>query len=345
MKRWPTILAYTLAVAACHHSDEGGGGGSGGGGGHNTGGAGAGSSACEQTAPLYCQRYFMCVLEDAQLIYGTEQACELDDAMACHILGALPDVSKLAVERWAACNRGLSAQTCEGFLSTQPPECGFQGGTRPAGKACVHQSQCASGFCKVTPAREPASPDDLHVCGICAPAPVPGDPCLEWNDCGELACSDGQCTVRQKAGGACADSEGCDSNLICFEGTCAPPRTAGQACMELQCAGDLRCVSGQCADGVPVGQACTDWFECQSLNCGDDKLCKADIPTVPPIEPGRPCTPGGALCRGDSYCDDVSQLCKLYQRMGEPCTRNRECVYLLSCQAGKCQPVSDAICQ
>jgi hypothetical protein len=346
MKLWPTILAYTLAVTACHHSDEGGGGGSGGGGGQNTGGAGAGSSACEQTAPLYCQRYFMCFPEDAQFSYGTEHGCEVDDAMTCHILGTLSDVDKMAVERWAACNRSLSLQACDGFLSRTPlPECAVHAGTRPAGKACVDGSQCVTKFCKVSPAMEPTSPEDLHVCGICAPTPAPGDPCVEWNDCGELACSGGKCTVPQKAGAACADSDGCDTNLVCFEGTCGPPRMAGETCTDFECAIELRCVAGKCAPGVPAGQACTESCECESYNCGNDNVCKEDVPTEPPIAPGRPCTPGGTACQGGSYCDGVSGLCKLYQRMGEPCARNRECAFLLTCQAGQCQPVSDAICQ
>ncbi len=53
----------------------------------------------------------------------------------------------------------------------------------------------------------------------------------------------------------------------------------------------------------------------------------------------------GTSCRGDSYCDDATHLCKLLKRQGEACARNGECFYTLACQAGKCQPITDGLCK
>src|SRR6185436_12537093 len=175
------------------------------------GGNPAATAACQQTAPLYCQRYFACSPEQAAAAYGTEQACEADDAMACRILGTLPDSDKKGIANWAACNQALATHSCENFSDGfSEGACNLPPGTRPNGQGCLSGVQCASQWCKFPPQPDTATPDDRNVCGTCASKPVAGDPCVEWFDCsGALACSGGKCVEPQAAGGACEDSEGC----------------------------------------------------------------------------------------------------------------------------------------
>ena len=338
MKPGSAVLALAVAQIACHHGDDGGGG----------GGPQVSTSACEEAAPLFCQRFFTCRPDDARFVHGTEQACALDEAMACRILGTLPGTEELAIDHWAACDRALSTVSCEDFISdSRPSECAFLPGTRAVGQGCVQGRQCASKFCKRLPARmESTSLDDLYVCGSCAPTPAAGDPCRAWEDCGyELICSGGKCTALLKEGGACTLSDECDK-LLCIEGKCSRRRMAGEPCTAFECASDLRCVGKTCAPGLDDGQPCTGDFECQSFSCGDDQLCREARPT-PVIEPGQPCAPGGLSfpsCRADSRCDESAHVCTPYKRTGEPCAHTRECASLLTCQAGKCQPITGAMC-
>jgi hypothetical protein len=338
MKPWSSVLALAAALTGCQHGDEGGGG----------GGPPVSTAACDQTAPLFCQRFFTCLPDAARFLYGTEQACAIDNATTCRILGTLPGTDKLAIDHLAACNRALSTASCRDLSATPPTACNYLPGTKAVGQGCIDGRQCASKFCKAVPARmESTSPDDRHWCGTCAPTPAAGDPCvLAWGDCGDaLLCSHGKCTAPQEEGGACTLSDECDK-LLCIEGKCTPPRLAGEPCTHFECASDLRCVAGKCGPGLDNGQPCTDSLECQSFICGDDQLCKEATP-MPAVEPGQPCTPGDhPSCRADSRCDESALVCTPSKQLGEPCTRNRECArYLLTCQARKCQPVTDSMCQ
>jgi hypothetical protein len=336
MRPWCSVLALAAAITGCHHDGLGG------------GGPAVSTAPCDETAPLFCQRLFTCRPDDAAFAYGTEQACALYETMSCRILGTLPGTNELAIEHWAACNRALSTASCDGYLlGTPPPECAYLPGTRAVGQGCIDHRQCASTFCKSLPARmESTSSDDRRICRACAPTPAAGDPCLALDDCGrDLVCSGGKCTALQKEGGACRISGECDK-LLCLEGKCSRWRMAGEPCIGFECTSDLRCVGGKCGPGLNNGQPCTRAFECQSVSCGDDQLCKEKTP-MPVIEPGQPCTPGGlSFCRADSRCDESTRVCTPGKWTGEACTHNRECApYLLDCTAGQCQPVSDATCR
>jgi hypothetical protein len=338
VKTWSAVLALAAAQIACHQGGDGGGG----------GGPQVSTAACEETAPLYCRQFFTCRPDDARFVHGTEQACAIDEAMACRILGTLPGTEALAIDHWGACNRALSTASCDGYLLGTPlSACAYLPGTRAVGQGCIDGRQCVSRYCKRLPARmESPSPDDRYLCGSCAPTPAAGDPCLAWEDCGhELACASGKCTALQNEGGACTLSDECDK-LLCLEGKCSRWRMAGEPCTAFECASDVRCVGGTCAPGLDNGQPCTSAFECQSLSCGDDQLCKERTPR-PAIEPGQPCTlegPSFTSCRADSRCDESAHVCTPYTRAGEPCARTRECAYLLTCQAGKCQPITGSMC-
>lgn len=343
MKSPHCLLAALLLVTACPSSDDGGGGSGG------TGGAGTqpSTAACDQTALLYCRRYFACFPDGAQQVYGSEQACAADDAMACRVIANLPDVEKMSVDHWAACNRALAMLTCEAFDGALATEQACQPipGVRPTGQSCVASGQCSSGFCKVPPGPDSAGPDDLAVCGTCTPAPAEGDACTEWYECGDLSCSGGKCTKPQGEGSPCADSVGCKGSLVCIDSKCAQPRQAGEPCTDIECANELRCVDGKCGPGVPDGQTCAEYYQCESWDCGLDGTCAKAAPPPTVLQPGARCGDPGTECRVDGYCEATTHLCTLYKRQGEPCTGNHQCAYWLSCQSGKCQPFNDGLCR
>jgi hypothetical protein len=299
---------------------------------------GASTAACDETAALYCHRYFACYGEDAEPDYGSEQACQAYDATYCRLLGTLPGVDRSSSQRWSACNRTLAALSCEEFSSGAPVEaCMWTPGTRPNGQGCVAGLQCTSKFCRFPRLPDSATPDDLNVCGVCAPTPVPGDPCVDGDDCGELACSDGKCIVQQDEDGPCAADDQC-STLVCIDNKCAQPLKAGLPCSGFQCAAGLRCVAGECGAGRAGGEPCVDSSECVSFDCGPDGKC------LSVVEPGQPCSSATGRCRADAFCDDSAKVCKPYRRQGQACAANHECASHLTCQGGRCQPVSDALC-
>jgi hypothetical protein len=322
------VLAAGLA-AGCHHSAEQPGGGGGGGGGTS-------STACEQTAPLYCQQIFKCSPEAAKYSYGSVEGCQTFDATSCRDLAAKPGASPASIQSWAACNRALAALTCEESQSGGPLEaCRFPPGTRKVGEPCSTEVQCASTYCKFA---EDANGTRAGECGVCAPALGVGDDCDDVHFCGfglvcdgqkcarqspeggacgpqaasvcqgPFVCVEGRCTKRLLAGAACTDPFQCDGDLRCIDGVCGESLGAGAPCKDgdYTCGTGLDCIAGKCATVRAGGESCTTDSECQSYNCLGDRALDGTVPngqcTAGAIEVdlGEACSPTSPPAGGGS---------------------------------------------
>lgn len=325
-----TTLAALALMAACKHSDDG-----------DERGAGSGAAICAETAPAYCQHWFSCYPEEAREYYGSMQACQTDEVADCRVHGALAGVAPMTSERWGECNRAYGARACDD-MTPAPEVCTTLPGARAVGEACVDERQCATLRCKTPPRTESSA--DLQLCGTCAPQPVAGDRCVEWDDCGfeGLACEGERCVKQEDVGGPCQTLIGCKDELVCLEGKCDPGRAEGEPCTGLlECAANLRCTGGQCTAALPVGAVCKDDFDCQSHQC-DQARCQDSVPKR--VGLGEPCGRVD-ICTSDGRCDEVTSKCVAYKRQGEACARSLDCFYFLACQAGKCQPLSDDVCK
>jgi hypothetical protein len=258
-----------------------------------------GAAACEQSAPLYCQKLFECYPQDGADLYGTLESCKIADAADCRHLATLPDVSPKSIEAWASCNRALGARSCEQWRFGAPlAECHFPAGTRQMGNACVGSTQCASNHCQVPLDPSTGNPAE---CGVCAPPPGVGQACNWANNCDfGLRCVEtpdvqgGEGCIQPAAeGAACREDDNgpCQGSLVCVQGRCSKPLAAGGACIAtFQCDGALRCVNGTCGPALSEGAACAS----SDRVCGLGLVCVNGACSKP--------LPEGAPCTGDEQC-------------------------------------------
>jgi hypothetical protein len=201
-----------------------------------------------------------------------------------------------------------------------------------AGDSCMFNSNCASGFCRITDAAEGT--------GSCVDGQQ-GDACVDDGDCGEgLHCTgnvcfsdavgqncegDAQCASGICVSGRCRAgqlSSWCEDDRDCFDGFCVGYRCASGTllapCTDADdCKAGLTCARQTCSDGE-VGSPCSTDDDCNVLACvygacsdgSDGSRCDANddcandrCANPAGVDPGE-CTSGspGSFCIYDANC-------------------------------------------
>jgi hypothetical protein len=180
---------------------------------------------------------------------------------------------------------------------------------------CIDKSETGEIYCLAGPQVCPAG----QACFAKPDNPVCGDPITEGGACSTIG---HDCA----AGLSCVASGEPAANT----GTCQPLAEAGEDCLGIDCAEGLRCLGDEtassCAPIVEMGGACESAGECaDGLDCLEgSKRCGLRAPL------GAHCQADGDCERG-LYCGDGAKTCRPWQRNGEACTRQQQCVYDNGC--------------
>ena len=282
-------------------------------GGDTGGGEGGGTSAtkaCGDWVSQYCMQLEMCANFLLVTTYGDKLTCSTQLQKECLDVLAAPG-SGFTGDALEACKAKVAAEDCFTFLYGKPAPAACQiFGTTDNGKGCRYDSQCRSGYCKLS--------------GTC-----------------------GSCVMRGLTGSPCTAAADCDSNLMCAgNSSCQPPQDTGATCdMTHPCKQGLVCVGGTCAAEVAVGAACGASAVCdyaQGAYCDSGSMtCKAY--TIPMN--GMPCDGNMTnVCFGGAACSNGScvaaapdgSMCDAMQGIG--------CVSPDTCTAGTCQLFSATQC-
>src|SRR5450755_4851401 len=128
------------------------------------------AAACTNEESIACMTEDSCEGGFATLIYGSvgncisrrTRECELEVASLGTAYGA-PEITTCAMNQ--------AAQTCDEWIGTLTPGCGFNG-TKAVGEPCLYNAQCASRLCDAFRYN-----NEREVCGVCASLPSEGDAC------------------------------------------------------------------------------------------------------------------------------------------------------------------------
>ena len=265
--------------------------------------------ACADYTYDYCARLQSCSTTAVQVRYGSTGVCESVENALCLSVGMTP-ATGATPEQNEACGKALGDWSCTDFLVSQnpPPACQLVTGPLANGATCAVRSQCQSGYCGF-----PAG----SACGVCAPAPRPGDSCAETQCPPSLVClgSPPRCVAYAQAGAACGASQPCNDGLTCVgaSATAAGVCQASVQSVDLPCSfsgagcdfsAGLACnaQSGKCAVArlAQPGQACgivaNQLASCVSGTCPRG-MCVANVPL------GGACDlDGGPPCIGATRC-------------------------------------------
>ncbi len=273
----------------------------------DAGEAGAGPSAqkaCDDNAASYCTQLEQCAPFLVTVQYGDELTCVARTTPACLDALKAPGAGFTGASL-EACVAARTALDCNTFLHGKPgPNACQPSGGIATSQACLYDSQCGSGYCRVASGAS---------CGNCVTLGATGAPCTSSADCdGNLMCAGaGTCQPPVAAGGLCDTTHPCQQGLACLGGSCAQPgglgatcdpknkgadcdyyqgvycdgtsstckayaiAQAGSACGSAQptvCAGDGTCFQGSCVAPVPDGSACSAQ---QGQNCMPPSTCTA----------------------------------------------------------------------
>ncbi|MBS1151603.1 MAG: Thiamin-phosphate pyrophosphorylase [Myxococcaceae bacterium] len=296
-------------------------GGSGGGAGGSSGGAGGGSAitaeqACTNLATAFCNKVNSCTPFAIGAFYGDVATCIARMKLTC-----LPPLglsnSGASPAKIDACVPMMTSASCAA-MRAGTAGCHFTGALA-AGAVCGSESQCASGYCKLS----------SFSCGVCA--------------------------AKVTNGGNCTASEDCLSGSTCINAVCVAKRALGAACSPtLPCGDLLYCKAGQCSAVVTTaGQACdpNDSDSCDFLSglfCNSSDVCAQ----IQAAAPGAAC---GALvsgyvdCAGGGTCKTnggLSGTCIAPAADGAACDFNNgvDCRASAACEAGVCKLYNPASC-
>ncbi len=270
------------------------------------------AAACAEYAVATCHKIATCNSWFIASYFEDEASCVKRLATATNCVGsfALAGTSQ-TVERLKACTSAKNRSTCAEWLNDDPTAlaaCIAKSGSLPNGTGCGDDAQCQTGHCRLS---------DDYDCGVCGPAPGPGDACSGGDGCAAgLICSNLVCAQTKGAGEACNNRADCSNSLACNDGHCASPRSAGENCTEDACdahAG-LYCASGVCrktqyaAPGQPCGWAngidCAAGGFCRSTGSASQGTC------VAPAKDGESCDDQqGPRCLAWATC--TGGYCKL----------------------------------
>lgn len=226
--------------------------------------------------------------------YGTVETCLERQQKVCVAAVRLLDSHVTAASLEICAGKALPG--CGDWLDRVPCT-QLEPGELEPGKACSHDWQCQSLYCKRS---------TLGGCGVCR--------------------------ARQGAGGTCKAELDCLPGLGCVQGTCQLVQQEGEPCSELApCAPELACVAQplpSCQPRPALGQACS-LAPCLEGTCHQG-LCEpwTSIPS------GKPCSAtGNALCEG-GFCD--GSTCQPWLEVGAPCSDSPACGPGGVCVAGRC---------
>lgn len=188
------------------------------------------------------------------------------------------------------------------------------------GNACNGQEQCESGTCKSgTPITCAVAPDSCHAAGQC-----------------DLLT--GACVYpNQPAGTACSDSNKCNGEETCREGSCVRGET-------VTCAPPDAChLPGVC---VPTTGACDYPAAPDNTPCLDGSLCNGAEACL-----GGVCTAGSPLvcaaapqCMIAEACDPVKGCLQRPSPNGASCDDKNACTTGDKCSGGSCLPGTPISC-
>jgi hypothetical protein len=297
-------------------------------------------------------------------------ACGYNNVDDCNALAVLcPDyyfsaASSLTVQGVTDCLGDLAKITCTDWDLQLRLPC-VAGGTRPAGAACVHSTDCQSMGCS---GRNKA-------CGTCNAAPATGESCA-GSSCrpGDFChrttklCTRASSIVYAKMGESCDLSAtpvvGCAGNLHCIgqaagttAGTCRPPLGDGESCVGAGaiCGPSLECVfqsttaaTCQPIPPTPSPQACGDAGVCDDASycsgVGQSRVC------LPRVAVGQVCLPDGGTmltpCVSPAVCLGSPGICTVYGNLGDACnetTQPCDGQYLV-CLNGRCGTLATSLC-
>lgn len=194
-------------------------------------------AACAAFARTECDMADSCQGGVSTLVFGSAEACAGRTATACE-RRVTSSGESVGTTDLMTCQSNQLAQTCDEWVGTLTPGCGFIG-THANGAPCLFNSQCASGFCD-----DYLYYTERNVCGVCANPPAEGEACS--SSCGgdgTVQCvHDGDAGYCVRLGGP---RQACDAGTPCGTG--------------LACATPAGATSGQCLPATGgVGDACDD---------------------------------------------------------------------------------------
>jgi len=337
---------------------QGPGGGSGAGGeGGGSGGHGGGDKCvstpiagdhCDAVAEATCS-YIASCYPHISTYFGAKAECLRSHVWLCEQTLLLPGTGETAAEI-KACAEKLVNATCD----CAPDEVCGQGlyvGTLADGAGCEVDGQCLGGLCHrsgsycgtcqtLVPANGACDVESPcvhdHYCdtssGVCVPRKEPGSACLQSDECNNS--TSGVTTWFEVIrGSACVQSQGCnnDDRHRCVDGICSPALGEGESCA-----------------GSNNDDACDIW---QGLSCrtATSGTCQATSFSAP----GGPCgdLPDDARCDFTGWCNSSLGTCEALKGLNEACKQigdgespKWDCLPVLSCIGGTCQPIPDITC-
>jgi hypothetical protein len=229
-----------------------------------------------------------------------------------HPLGSGPGAT-FDLEAARACRDALfDLARCEMPGQVLPEPCRqVYTGTLAAGERCVADSECTRGRCDFVHGR----------------------------------CPEGLCVDRVEEGGACADNEACEVNLVCRGGECLPVGEQGDVCDPgdgpVDCGELLWCDGGVCQPLPNVGDDCATGFALDP--CRGSLVCTQAFGgrCVVGGEEGDSCDQAGdPPCAPGFRCDQDGQRCVSLLLPGQQgCASALNCPFLHDCQDGACVPL------
>jgi len=189
--------------------------------------------------------------------------------------------------------------------------------------ACTQRDSCQAGACVGSEPKTCAASDDCHVDGECDP---------KTGECSEAKADDGA---------PCDDGQGCTSDDVCHDGSCAGAAVAcddGLSCSVDSC--DEK--SGACAADMSACSCvedvdCDDGNACNGLEiCGSNKLCQPGAPVVCPAS-GDACTT--LACVAETGACEPEPV-----KDGTACDDLDACTGRDTCQAGVCVGSDAVVC-
>jgi hypothetical protein len=261
------------------------------------------AETCADSVHSRCARIATCSPHYLLRVWGSQASCEQRLQIECLAETAAPGSGWTpgAIER---CAPAYAAQSCADRLAGFRPLSCQAAGTLDDGEACLFDSQCQSGFCKLGAGQ---------AAGVCAlPTTAGVSSCSEEGDCSSRqTCLEGLCRAFGAQNAGCDGAHPCGQGLDCVGAVCRlAGASAGVACPMPACDLDLGlyCASnGQCAPvktatlqnpQCGVGVVCVKGAECWS------GVCK------PPSADGTACDlTSGPGCFSPARC--VSGVCRL----------------------------------
>jgi len=297
------------------------------------------SAACAEERRTECTIAESCEGAYSSEVYGSVENCVTRSTQECEHRFVSRGTGYGATEI-ATCTANQQAQTCDEWIGTLTPGCGFAG-KKSNGEHCLFGSQCASGFCDAS-----LYQTERDVCGACATPPAVGDHCT--SSCG----GDGTVQCEHDPTGA---------------GHCVRLGTIGESCDDVaRCATGLGCAvpadapTGQClrTDGNE-GDPCDDQIGplCdyrRRIYCNEiTHSCETAQLAAPGAACGRLADGSSARCSG-GFCyattpGATAGTCVAYLPDGSSCTFgpgvSDRCEPPALCAWGVCRIVGGELCE